>query len=107
MNETLINNARASAPPWLAGALAAIKPRHWLLDSIYGRELLKQRFIQLVPSMQLPLWSDCHEFDPVFDLLIDDLGLRHLGRPRTIRERIVYFRTILCITQQLQSGGAE
>lgn len=88
-------------PDWLADALAAVKPRHWLLDAILGRDLLKRRLVQLAPSAPLSLWSECHEFDDVFDLLIDELGLRDWARPDSISARITYVRTILRLSWQL------
>lgn len=103
-----ITMAQESHPPrWPGDALAAVKPRHWLLDTIFGRELLKHRLVQLVPSVAVSLWSECHKFDAVFDLLIDDLGLRGWERPKSMRARVAYFRTIVRLGRQLLGGAAR
>jgi hypothetical protein len=103
---TITMAQQSPTPQWLCDALAAVKPRHWLLDTIFGREVLKHRLVQLAPSVPVPLWSECHEFDGVFDLLIDELGLRGWERPKSMRARIAYFRTILLLSRQLHSGAA-
>lgn len=68
--------------------------RHWLLDAVYGRDLLKQRLRQLRPDLHVPIWSDALELDPLLDHLIDDLGLRDWPEPRGLKERCRYLKTV-------------
>lgn len=93
-----------STREWITEALATIKPRHWLLDSIYGRELLKDRLCQLVPDLQISGRGEAHELDPIFDRLIDDLRVRDWQRPRTLKQRLTYLRDVLRLTRQVQRG---
>jgi len=95
------------APQLLHQAVLESKPRHWLLDSIYGRELLMLRMRQLVPSVSLSIWSDGYEYDVILDLLIDDLRLRDWKRPVGLRNRLAYLKTIFRLLLQLRRGEVE
>jgi len=71
--------------------------RHWLLDAVYGRDLLKQRVRQLRPDLHVPIWDDALELDPLLDHVVDELGLRDWQKPRTLAERCRYLKTVLAM----------
>lgn len=105
-----MSNHQASTPhlvstrEWLTDALASVKPRHWLLDSIYGRELLKCRLFQLAPDFQISGRGEAHELDDIFDRLIDDLRVRDWLRPCSLKDRLTYVRDVIRLTRQIQRG---
>ena len=71
--------------------------RHWLLHAVYGRELLKLRLRQLQPDLQVPIWDDALELNPLLDHVIDDLGLRDWLEPRGMKERCRYLKTVVAM----------
>ncbi len=82
----------------------AVASRHWLLDAVYGRELLKARLRQLRPDMRIPAWRERPELDPVLDAVIDDLNLRLWQRPCGFKQRITYLRTVLKMISAVRCG---
>jgi len=105
MNHVQVSTSESSCTPaWLTHALATAKPRHWLLDTIYGRELLKERLCQLAPGLRTSGRGEAHELDPIFESLVDDLRVRDWVKPRTLRQRIVYLRDVLRLTLQVRKG---
>ena len=55
--------------------------RHWLLDSLAGRDLLKMKLLKLNPCSDVPLWSDGKEVDGYLNRMVDELNLRGLTKP--------------------------
>jgi hypothetical protein len=96
-----------TSPQWLARALVETKPRHWLLDTVFGRELLKDRLRQLAPTLHLPKLADGYEYDAVLELLVDDLDLRSWRRPSTLKEQLVYLRNVARLNRQIHRDGTE
>jgi hypothetical protein len=96
-----------TSPQWLAIALSETKPRHWLLDTVFGRELLKDRLRQLAPTLHLPKFADGYEYDAVLELLVDDLDVRGWQRPSTLKEQFVYLRNVTRLGRQIHCDDAE
>lgn len=95
MNKTSQPNPSSeSCARCVLGRVKARSWRHWLLDAVYGRDLLKQRLRQLRPDLHVPIWNDALELDPLLDHVIDDLGLRDWPEPRGLRERCRYLKTV-------------
>lgn len=108
MNHIQVSNLQPSCTPaWLTRALATAKARHWLLDSIYGRDLLKERLRQLAPDFQIAGRGEAYELDPILERLVDDLRVRDWVKPRTLRQRIVYLRAVLRLTLRVRKGQFE
>lgn len=81
-----------------SGAAEASKPafsRHWLLDAVYGRDLLKVKLRKVRPDMTVPRMRHAGELDHMLDYMIDVMGLRQWPEPRSVVERVRYLRTVL------------
>ena len=95
MTETAQSNSSSESCPQCALRRAkAGSGRHWLLDAVYGRDLLKQRLRQVRPDLLVPVWDDAPELDPLLDSVIDDLGLRDWPEPRGLKARCRYLKTV-------------
>lgn len=79
--------------------------RHWLLDTVYGRELLKEKLRRSRPDLVVPLWRERPELDPLLDRMIDDLDLRAWKKPSTLGERWRYLVQALMLTAEVRSAG--
>jgi hypothetical protein len=80
--------------------------RHWLLDAVYGRELLKQELRQLRPDLTVPTWREPEELEPLLDEIIDLLGVRAWRKPAGLKERLRYLRTVLQMLFAVRTGRA-
>lgn len=69
------------------------EPRHWLLDSVYGRQLLKARLHRERPDLQVSLVREQRELDPKLAVQIELLGLDEWPRPCGIAARFRAFQT--------------
>jgi len=81
-----------------SGAAEASKPalsRHWLLDAVYGRDLLKAKLRKVRPDMTVPRMRHAEELDHMLDYMIDVLSLRDWPEPVSVRQRVRYLRTVL------------
>lgn len=78
--------------------------RHWLLDTIYGRELLKEKLRQSRPDLVVPLWRERSELDSLLDRMIDDLDIRGWKKPSTLGERWRYLVQALVLTAEVRSA---
>lgn len=79
--------------------------RHWLLDAVYGRELLKAKLRQVRPDLPVPTWRERPELDPLLDQMIEMLGLRGWEKPRTLKERWRYLCTVLQMAVGVRCGS--
>ena len=92
-------------PPLFCADLdEAVASRHWLLDAVYGRELLKTRLRQLRPDMRIPLLGERHELDPMLDAVIDDLNLREWHKPSGLKRRLAYLVTVFAMMNAVRCG---
>ena len=80
------------------------KPRHWLLDTICGRELLKTKLRQVRPYLRVPTWRELPELEPLLNDMIDELDLRSWPRPRGLAARAHYFKTIVFAAAWIDAG---
>lgn len=80
------------------------EPRHWLLDSVYGRQLLKTKLHLEQPGLKVSLMREQRELDPQLAVQIELLGLDEWPRPNTLTERYAAFRTQLGMTVDLLNG---
>lgn len=78
--------------------------RHWLLDAIYGRELLMLKLRQLGLDLVVP---DCHgprEFDALLCHVIEVLGIGAWRKPRGLAQRLRYLRTVPRMMVDVRAG---
>lgn len=76
-----------------AGAPAVM--RHWLLDTVYGRDLLKAKLRKVRPDMTVPRMRHAAELDHMLDYMVDVMGLRNWPEPVSFMERARYLRVVL------------
>jgi hypothetical protein len=62
--------------------------RHWMLDMVATRDLLKTLLRKRTPQARVPFFGTGAEFDFALDLLIDELGARSLPQPKTPWEMV-------------------
>jgi len=67
-------------------------PRHWLLDTNYGRSMLKAQLRWVEPGLVVPQWQVAPELDDKLEAMVDVLGLRDWAQPRTLREKWRYLK---------------
>lgn len=79
--------------------------RHWLLDTVYGRQLLNEKLRRSRPDLLVPLWRERPELDPLLDRMIDALDLRGWKKPSTLGERWRYLVQALVLTAEVRSAG--
>lgn len=77
---------------------------HWLVDAIYGRQLLKTKLRQIRPDLQVLSLRDNPEHERLLESIVDVLGLRDWPEPKTISERFKSVRLILRMTYELSEG---
>ncbi len=65
-------------------------PGHWLLGTVYGRDVLKAYLLKMDPDIQVSKWRAQPELDEKLEFVVDALGLRELKEPKTISDRIQY-----------------
>jgi len=81
------------------------EPRHWLLDSVYGRQMLKIRLRIDRPDFKavMLLWQ--RRLDPQLRVLIELLDLHDWPKPRTFKERLkaswLHLQMTYCIMEGL------
>lgn len=80
-------------------------PSHWLLDAVYGRELLKAGLRKARPDLTVPTWRDAPELDGVLDGMVDHLGLRDWSEPVTMQARVRYLRLVLAMRVAVDKGA--
>lgn len=73
-------------------------PPHWLLESIYGRQLLKTKLRIVRPDLQIQALFDSPAHEELLDPIIDELSLRDWRRPETALERLAAIRLMLKMT---------
>ena len=68
---------------------------HWLLHTVYGRDLLKAHLRKAHPELGVRYWPRQPELDPALERTIDDLRLRSWPRPRSFADRLRYLMTVV------------
>lgn len=69
--------------------------RHWLLNAVYGRDLLKAKLRKVRPNMTVPLKRHAEDLDNMLDHMIDVMGLRDWPEPVSAGARVRYLTTVL------------
>lgn len=77
---------------------------HWLVDAIYGRQLLKTKLRQMRPDLQVLALRDDPEHEQLIESMVDALGLRDWPEPKTLSERFKAVRLILRMTFEISEG---
>jgi len=72
----------------------AVTGHHWMVNSYYGRDALKSKLRQMQPTMKVPAWTHAEHLDDHLDDMVTSLGLQHLPKPQTIRQRMAYLKFI-------------
>ncbi|MDR7097577.1 hypothetical protein [Hydrogenophaga laconesensis] len=63
---------------------------HWLLGTVFGRDLLKMRLRQVEPGLKVPEWKYAAHLDPKLERMVDDLDLRERVKPSTLGETLKF-----------------
>lgn len=79
-------------------------PRHWLLDTNYGRSMLKAQLRVCEPDLVVPQWQVAPELDAKLDAMIDVLGLRDWAQPQTMSEKMRYLKFVMLTEAALEDG---
>ena len=80
------------------------EPRHWLLDSVYGRQLLKARLRQHRHDIRVTMLLEQPELDPVLNTMIDLMDLREWPRPASLSQRLWALRIQLGMSLDIHQG---
>lgn len=78
--------------------------RHWLLDAIYGRELLMLKLRQLGLDLVAPNSGDPSELDALLCHIIEVLGIGAWRKPHGLAQRMRYLRTVLRMMVDVRAG---
>lgn len=78
--------------------------RPWLLDSLYGRELLMLKLRQLGLDLVVPNCGDPREFDALLCHVIEVLGIGAWRKPHGLAQRLRYLRTVLRMMIDVRAG---
>lgn len=80
------------------------EPRHWLLDSVYGRQMLKTRLRIDRPDLKVAMLFWQSRLDPQLRVLIELLDLYDWPKPRTLKERLKASWLHLQMTARIREG---
>ena len=80
--------------------------RHWLLDSVYGRNMLKAQVRLAEPGLFVPAWREAPDLDDKLEAMIEVMGLRNWPKPQTMRDKLRYVRFAILAEAALVGGGA-
>ncbi|WP_300654384.1 hypothetical protein [Hydrogenophaga sp.] len=83
---------------------ACPEARHWLLGTVYGRDLLKAALRLERPDLVVPEFKTALLLDPQLDAMIDKLGIRHWQRPASLVDRGNYLRVVMRMVMALSAG---
>lgn len=85
---------------------AAAKEPHWLLGSLYGRDLLKIKLRTSRPDVVVPEWKHAAHLDPLLEEMVDELGLRDMPEPKTFGQRLAYVKTVATMALAVKKNMA-
>ncbi|WP_300707781.1 hypothetical protein [Limnohabitans sp.] len=85
---------------------AAAKEPHWLLGSLYGRDLLKIKLRISRPEVVVPEWKHAAHLDPLLEDMVDELGLREMPEPKTFVQRLAYVKTVATMALAVKKNMA-
>lgn len=79
--------------------------RHWLLDSVYGRDVLKTALRMSRPDLDVPAYKAAWHLDQELDEVIDRLGFRDLPKPKTMMDHARWLKFAYRMTVALETGA--
>jgi hypothetical protein len=82
---------------------ASEKHYHWMLHSVFGRDVLKSYLAMLKPEVTISKWRVQPELNEELNAIVDRLGLRDLPEPKSFVERIQYVALMSKLTLQAES----
>jgi hypothetical protein len=85
-------------------SLQLASQRHWLLDSLYGRELLMLKLEQLGLDLIVPTHRGPREFDALLCHVIEVLGIGAWRKPEGLAQRLRYLRTVIRMMVDVRAG---
>lgn len=85
---------------------AAVKEPHWLLGSVYGRDLLKIKLRISRPEVVVLEWRHAAHLDPLLEEMVDELGLRDMPEPKTFGQRLAYVKTVATMAFSMKKNMA-
>ena len=78
--------------------------RHWLVDAVYGRDLLKAKLRAVRPDLTVKRWAEQRELNPLLDDMVDALQLRDWPEPKSAMDRVRYVATVLKMMCAVDGG---
>ncbi|MDP3759726.1 MAG: hypothetical protein Q8R01_04320 [Ramlibacter sp.] len=85
-------------------SLQILSERHWLLDSVYGRELLVLKLRQLGLDLVMPTCSDASDLEALLCHVVEVLGIGAWPKPSGLAQRLRYLRTVLRMMLDLRDA---
>jgi hypothetical protein len=95
---------RLSAQDFRQHPAIETEPRHWLLDSVYGRQMLKTRLRIDRPDLKVSMLFWQRRLDPQLRVVIELLDLSDWPEPRTLKERLKASWLHLKMTTRIEDG---
>lgn len=77
---------------------------HWLLGTLYGRDLLKIKLRAVRPDLDVPEWKHASYLDPLLEEMVDALGLRDVPEPKCFGQRLAYVKTVAWMALAVKKG---
>ena len=68
---------------------------HWLLKSFWGRTLLVATLRETRSGLGYAMWTAPRVIDPLLEAMVDQLGLRSIPEPRSLRDRPHFQRWVV------------
>ena len=75
-----------------------------MVNSYYGRDALKSKLRQMHPTMHVSAWFYAEDLDGHLDDIVTELGLRHVQKPQTMRQRMAYLKFVGTISSAITRG---
>lgn len=77
--------------------------RHWLLDALYGRDLLKAKLRKVRPDLEVKRWVR-QDIDHLLEPMVDALGLRDWPEPSGAAAKLRYVPLVLRMMLAVDQG---
>ncbi len=79
--------------------------RHWLLRTVYGRDVLKAYLAKVQPDLQVSKWRMQPELDGWLQDAVVALGLWDMQEPQTFRTRLTYLIQMSRVMFEFENHG--
>jgi hypothetical protein len=80
---------------------------HWLIGTVYGRQLLKAKLRQMRPDLRVSFVNHQPEYEPLLECAVDVLDLRDWAEPNTLSEGLRALCKVLRMTLQLAEAPVD